>query len=128
MHLSILSRWLFVLVPLAFAAGCERSGDVSGRVSFRGSPVPGGWVTLTYPDGQHSPVSGAIHPDGTFRIDGCPAGEARVTVRATPSSPVKKATKPNTSTIPARYADPVKTDLVVTVRGGEQELDLTLAP
>ena len=72
-----------VLIALT-AAGCGRSGDVSGRVALRGVTLVGGWVTLTYPDGEHSPVSGAIGADGAYRITGCPTGDARVTVRAVP--------------------------------------------
>ena len=107
-------------------SGCG-GGDVTGKVTFRGSPATGGWVTFTYQGGQHAPVSGIIHPDGTYRIDGCPAGAARVTVRLA-AAPTKKTNGPKTPSVPVRYSDPEKTDLVVTVAGGEQQFDLDLQP
>jgi hypothetical protein len=118
-------------VLLAFSLpGCGLAGgQISGKVRFNGSPVKSGWVTLTYTNGNHAPVSGFIQPDGTYRIAGCPSGEARVTVRvATRSSPRKKTTAPKTPSIPTRYADAEKTDLVCKVTGGSQEFDIELKP
>jgi hypothetical protein len=125
-------RWWLRFVALVLlvltVSGCGRgAGDVSGKVSFKGSPLTGGWVTFNYPNGKHTPVSGAIGPDGTYRIAGCPAGEARLTVRAA-SKQGKKANGPKPPPIPVRFADPEKTDLVVTVKGGSQRLDLELKP
>jgi hypothetical protein len=109
---------LVILVPLTLLlSGCGR-GDVSGNVRFTGSPVTGGWVTLTYTDGEHSPVSGIIHPDGSYRIDGCPAGAARVTVRVNPT-PTTKSGGPKTPGVPTRYADAEKTPLAATVKGDQ---------
>jgi hypothetical protein len=114
------------LLTLALA-GCGSSGDISGEVSFKGTHLAGGWVTLNYSDRKHPSLSGAIGPDGKFRISGCPAGDVRVTIR----SKLGQGTKTNgnkATSIPVRYADPEKTDIVVTIFGGVQRLDLELKP
>ena len=121
-----------VLIALA-AAGCGRSGDVSGRVALRGVTLVGGWMTLTYPGGEHSPVSGAIGADGAYRITGCPTGDARVTVRAVPgrggvpaNAPGNKTSAAKLPPVPAKYADVGNTDLKLAVAGGGQRFDIDL--
>jgi hypothetical protein len=109
-------------------SGCGiGGGDLSGKVSFKGSPVTDGWVTLNYPNGEHSPVSGLIRPDGTYRIAGCPTGEARVTIRPA-SNKGKKSNGPKAPSIPTRYTDTGKTDVVCHVSGGAQTFDIDLKP
>ncbi len=110
--------------------GCGLGGgQISGRVRLNGSPVKSGWVTLNYTNGNHASVSGFIQSDGTYRITGCPSGEAKVTVRvATRSLPRKKTNALKTPSIPTRYADSEKTVLVCKVTGGPQDFDIDLKP
>ena len=83
-------RWPLVLTAVA-VMGCG-AGSVTGQVKLNGVRLAGGWVTLNYTNGKHAPVSGSIQPDGTYRIAGCPSGEARVTISvATRSLPLKKS-------------------------------------
>jgi hypothetical protein len=115
------------LALFAFAVtGCG-SGSVTGQVKVNGVPLSGGWVTLKYKDGKHSPTSGPIGTDGSYRISGCPAGEVRITVRQ-PQGRGKKPGQPKQATVPPRYADPEKSDLKVTIQGGRQRIDLELKP
>jgi hypothetical protein len=108
-------------------AGCDRLGDVSGKATFMGSSLAGGWVTFNYQDGEHSPVSGFIGSDGTYRIARCPPGEARVTIHAALGR-WKEANGQKPPSIPIRYTDAEQTDIVVTIESGRQELDLDLEP
>lgn len=113
------------LALLAFSvAGCGGSGGVTGQVTLNGVPLSGGWVTLNYAGGKPAPVSGAIGTDGSYRISGCPTGEVRVTVR----QPQNRGRTPKQPAIPARYADPEKTDIKTTLGNGTQRLDLDLKP
>lgn len=121
------SRSLTLGVLVLAVSGCGGSGRVSGEVRLNGVPLSSGWVTLTYTDGKHSPVSGAIGSDGSYRIDGCPTGDVRVTVRPTHTQ-VKTAKEKKQPALPARYADPDKTDIKTTVTGGSQRLDIELTP
>ena len=117
------------LLPLA-PSGCGPGGAiVSGKVRFNGSPVTSGWVTLSYTNRNNSPVSGIIQTDGTYRIPGCPSGEARVTVRVgTRALPKQKTSARKAPSLPKRYADAEETDLVCKVAGGAQDFDIDLVP
>lgn len=111
-------------------SGCGwGGGDVTGTVRFNGTPVTSGWVTVNYPNGEHSPLSGIIHPDGTYRVPGCPSGAARITVRpADGGLPGKKVAGQKAPMVPARYADAEKSDLRLKATGRPQTFDIDLKP
>jgi hypothetical protein len=63
--------WTVVLAPIG---GCGKDGlhDVSGKVTFKGKPVPAGWVNFT-PDstkGNNGPQGRARITDGTYNTAG----------------------------------------------------------
>lgn len=115
--------WVVSVAALALGV-CGCGGDVTGRVTANGKPVTGGWVSVHYPDGGPSPLSGAIRPDGTYRIPGCPAGPAKITVRPPHGGVSKRGATP---AIPAKYTDVSRTDLQLTV-SGNQTFDIDLKP
>jgi hypothetical protein len=125
-------------------AGCNGStADVKGKVTFNGKPVVYGTVVLVGADGLAR--SGAIQPDGSYRVKDVPVGTARVAVtspRPPGSAPAKKAIergadvtddKPqpeppppappeviqNWISLPEKYGDPSKSEVTVTVKSGE---------
>lgn len=62
-------------------SGCGRSlgpeGEVSGKVTLKGKPLPGGQVTFLTPKGYT--FTGVIDPQGNYKLR-VPAGEARIAV------------------------------------------------
>jgi hypothetical protein len=71
-----------VLPALLLCLGCGgRKGEVSGKVTYRGKPLPGGAVTFFGP-GDQMVGSAAISPDGDYRIPKVPVGPVRITVSA----------------------------------------------
>ena len=136
-----------VAAGVLFAAGCGNgTTDVAGKVTYKGKPVVYGTVVLVGSDGI--PKSGAIQPDGSYRVSGVAVGAAKVTVSSPrpPGSgpPAKKQgrdaddDKPpadatpappeviqNWVALPEKYADPGKSDLTATVKAGEP-LDIDL--
>jgi hypothetical protein len=141
-----LIRTAAALAPLLAAAGCGGTADVSGKVTYQGKPVVYGTVVLFGPDGV--PKSGAIRPDGTFRVDGVKLGPAKVAV----SSPRPPGSQPagrgrggrddgdkpppdeapadpevirNWVALPEKYADPDRSGLTADVQPG-RPLDLEL--
>jgi hypothetical protein len=131
-------------------AGCSGgTTDVSGKVSYNGKPVVFGTVQIIGSDGL--PKSGAIQPDGTFRVSGVKVGSAKVTVSSPPppgssaaaprakvgreaeeerrpadaDTPVSPEVAKGWFALPEKYSDPSKTDLAVEIKARQAlEIDL----
>ncbi len=117
---------------------------VSGRVTYKGKPVPGALVAFhpvaapaTGPakPGEAGPPrpTGKTDADGNFKLhsyvgdDGAPAGDYKVSVALAGSAETrnimaKDASKTPNTTLPPRYADPGKSDLTATVGDGDNAL------
>jgi hypothetical protein len=139
------------LVALALAAcGCNaNTTDVSGKVTFKGKPVVYGTVVIVGSDG--TPKSGAIQPDGSYRVADVALGPAKVAVTSprppggeqarkqgrdsdgdvddkptpapTPAAPPEVIK--NWFALPEKYGDPSRSELTAAVKRGEP-LDLEL--
>jgi hypothetical protein len=127
-------------------------GTVSGKVTYKGRPLPSGTVTFYGPD--NSVKVAQIAPDGTYIIFEAPAGSATITVATTPPLPSRellRITKPPPDPtnpprvpklkapagsetanryvpIPARYRKLGESGLRYTVRRGSQTFDIHLQP
>ena len=154
MH-SILAirRWLPVVLTLFViaSAGCAGRGKVTGKVTYKGQPMPGGTVFFHGPSGVPS-GSAVINPaDGTYSIE-LPVGERKVSV--TPASPrlpsegkggpkgkskdgklppdgsaktvEKKEWGAKHVPVPVQYTDPEKSSLKVTIKGGSTPFDIAI--
>ncbi len=91
------------------------TGTVEGKVVFNAEPAPGGTVTLINDEGKAA-YSAKIEADGTYSIKDVKAGIYKITVTGDPAKP-----------LPVKYQKPDTTDLVVTVKKGDNTLDLNLA-
>lgn len=147
-----MNRLLWVVVPLALfgSAGCsDGTTDVTGKVTYKGSAVVYGTVVVL--DSGGSPRSGAIQPDGTFRIKGVKIGAAKVAVTSLAPPGAKSAQKSRDTrdgrddekppppdaalvapevikswvALPDKYGDPNKSELTADVKAG-QPLDFDL--
>src|SRR5262245_37798980 len=139
-------RFLFPALPvfmgLALLAGCERGPEplvpVTGKVFYRGTPLPTGTVVFT-PDAQRGGsgqvASAEIQKDGSFRLrtgdaDGAAAGWHRITVLAVEPPPgelPKDRFLIPRSLVPEKYRDPELSGLAREVKPGkENQIDLHL--
>jgi hypothetical protein len=137
---------------LALAAvGCGRGvGDVSGKVTYDGSPVAMGSVVLVGSDGI--PHSGQIDLDGTYAISGVPAETVKVAVLSPdPGPPLRPgdlppslaplmqekkgikvdlgSSKPDRRKwrrLPKQYENPHASGLTMEVTRGENTQNITL--
>jgi hypothetical protein len=67
----------FTLVAL-ICAGCNpATGTISGTVTYKNQPLPGGSVTFVTDNGT---ATGTISNDGKYTADNVPVGNAKVTV------------------------------------------------
>jgi hypothetical protein len=119
-------------------AGCgPGTGDISGTIRYNGAPLPGGRITFISEENRSSPMSAPIREDGTYTVNACPRGPARITVQTFPAGTSGKGRSglgagrgttrgPRQPVIPERYSDPGKTDLAHTVTRGRQNLDIEL--
>ena len=130
---------LFVLCVLTGCTGCDRGfGQVTGKVSYQGQPLPSGDVVFIDGEGRHHP--GAIAEDGVYVIDDVPAGPVKVIVMGPPQVPpgLRKPTPVPVPAavesarpwvgIPERYKDPEKSGLAYTVKAGQQTINIDLQP
>ena len=124
------------LLSVALAGCSEAQPDrtpvfpAKGIITFKGEPISGALVALH----PKTPTAGTPNPranvgkDGAFQVstyvtaDGAPAGDYTLTVLW--YKPIKNGADvvsgPNV--IPAKYANPNTSDLVVSIKQGENDL------
>jgi hypothetical protein len=122
------------VLSLGVAAGCDRSGPtVSGRVSYRGTPLTNGGVMFHGADG--STAYGGIGPDGSYAVTGAPKGPVRISVNvpvSTPPLPRLAKSTPRVSaaaqavTIPTKYGRAESSGLTLVVEAGTGHHDINL--
>jgi hypothetical protein len=149
------SRVIFVLALAPLLVGCSSKGTLSGKVFYKGNPLPGGTVTF---EQQFGAFNSAIKDDGSYQVTGLEPGPATITVSSPdpPASPppgkssmeasVEKAKSrkveippevakhlgdPDAArrrymSIPSKYKDPKQSGLTYTVKGGSQSYDIQL--
>ncbi len=120
-------------------AGCgESKGELEGKVTFNGQPLPGGQV-IVHPskgwtdDDNAANKSSSIQPDGSYFIPNLPPGPAKVTVMTSPPFKVwiNSANEPKEYLgkyvpIPENYKDVNKSGLSVEVKKGKTEYNIAL--
>jgi hypothetical protein len=125
-----------VLIPLA--AGCSGTpvpervpvAKAKGAITYRGRAIPGAFLVLhakaPLPD-VPAPTA-HVKDDGTFVIstydggDGAPPGQYVVTVQWQQLQKVAGEFAPGPNLLPARYAQPGTSDLVVQIAEGQNDL------
>jgi len=120
---------LFVSSGCGGGASYEVSGSISGRVSLKDGSVPGeGLVNL------YAPVTGVsaqanLDSEGNFSLKQIPVGEYQVSVTPPPQLPPgapSAGSNQSTSKIPPKYYNASTSGLLVTVKPGENSLNLHL--
>jgi hypothetical protein len=124
-----------VVIPLGCGAGGPEKARVSGKVTYKGQPVPKGTVTFvtTSKDGRNA--VGELDPDGNYSLqteapgDGALLGEYNVTIYAhdepildyIPTTPVKPKLL-----APTKYEKPETSGLKATVKSGSNTFNFDL--
>ncbi len=118
-----------IVVLLIALCGCGQRfemGQVSGRVTYRGKPLPEGTVMFVPENGLGA--AGGIRPDGTYRVltkrpfDGATVGRHKVCVM-----PPFQPQTPGYPAIDLKYQDAESSGFEFEVKGGvENVFDIDL--
>jgi len=100
---------LALLVPAASAQ--EKTGTITGKITYQGKPLTGGFVTFI---GKGAKIPSRINADGTYRVREMPIGEAKIVVES------------KGVVIPKAFASAKTTPLIVRVQEGKQQHDIEL--
>lgn len=141
--------WLLgSLVLVLVVTGCGEPPPIrlTGRVMYRGAPLPGGSIRLHFDGGRE--LLGIIQQNGQYQIVNPPAGTAAVSVETEsvkaalalnplpnmPPDPSMKLPMPSQMPgglgdyieIPSRYNSPQTSGLAINVTGKDQKKDIQL--
>jgi hypothetical protein len=136
--------WALLLAFLVAGCGGPATGTVSGKVSYKDTPLKGGRVTFVCAGNKSA--SGEIDEEGKYTIEKVPVGEAKIVVETeylkprvrqyqyTAPADNKGDYKPPDFAanakkyvqIPDKYTDADNTDKKLTVKSGSQQFDIKL--
>jgi hypothetical protein len=103
----------------AGTAADGNTGTVTGRVSYKGQPLPGGVILFRSANGTS--VRALIDATGAYQAQGVPVGAVRVAIDAQPG-----AGKAPAVLIPLRYSDPETSGIRHTVQKGSQTFNIEM--
>lgn len=123
------------LVVLA-AGGCGgKTASVSGKVIYKGKPLPGGFVNFMS-EGEKSTVkTSQIKEDGSYSVSGLPVGSAKISVQglaarrlaSLPGQGDKNDTPQQKEVaVPPKYGNTETSGLKYEVKSGSQSYDIKL--
>ncbi len=125
---------------MAIVAGCgggsgpgkPKTVAVSGKVTYKGAPVPGGTITFAPQGGAGKRAgSGPIQTDGSFVIssydprDGVEPGDYKVVIDPPPPNPDTKAADTKV-VIPEKYKSVTSTPLTEKIDSAKSGLEIKL--
>jgi hypothetical protein len=137
-----LVRFLPCLAVLALVGCGPSSGSISGKVTYKDKPLPGGTVAFLTSDQKVK--TAIINNDGSYTIDKVTVGPAKISVsppvaagkmpkgmKMDPSkmgAPAGAAppTDDKPVSLPDKYKDPEKSGLTYTIIKGKQEHNIEL--
>src|SRR5271165_3037120 len=87
MYILPTSKWgrslaLVAVAVFLCAAGCAKTGKVSGTVSFEGKPLPGGHISYVSSSAATASKTDEIDENGHYTLD-APIGPCKITVETT---------------------------------------------
>src|SRR5581483_1214383 len=97
----------------------KNATSVSGKVTYKGLPLPAWTISLKPKDG--AAFLSAIGEDGSYKLTDVPPGEYAVTVETDSVKPPARFVK-----LPKKYAGPETSGLKYTVVKGKQTFDIVL--
>lgn len=133
---------LLALILPVLLVGCSTGGlaAVSGKVTYKGKPVPGGTLIFSpIASGEDQnpgkPAAATVQKDGAYTVgtsgtsDGARIGRHRVSYTPPPLDvPEEKLHDPKFNPPPSPYANLVPKTQEVEVKSGRNNIDIELVP
>jgi hypothetical protein len=119
-----------VLLLLLILAGCSSSKnsayEVSGKVTYQGTPLPGGTITFQSTSDKDKVGRTGINEDGSYKLGNAPVGDVKIYFIG-PSRPsdTSKGKAPPVK-LDAKYLKPETSGVAYTVKEGVQTFDIDL--
>jgi len=137
-YLHFTAVLLFLLLPACGKVAKNPTGEVSGKVTYKGAPLPCGTVTFFGADNEST--SAPIGSDGSYSASAVPLGNVSITVATPPPGvpPERAAKNPQmvrkgfkgstekTVAIPLKYSRLGGSGLSFTVKEGSQTYNIPL--
>lgn len=109
--------------------GPQGRASVSGKVTYKGTPLNGGWIVFTITKDTKQQDGGPIRADGTYTLTNAPVGPVKVRINAMGVKDLmyyeKTGEKPPKSIVPPelnkKYDNDESTPLTFEVIAGVQE-------
>ena len=124
------------LLAAGLVVGCGGSpaGEVSGTVTYDGTPVENGAIAF-HPAAGKGPSAGGTVTGGKYAVTNVPAGTAKVRISGVKDAKKKKMyddpkaelVQTSAELLPPKYSDDKATELRYDVTAGTQTKDFTLA-
>jgi hypothetical protein len=126
--LAVVGACLALTALYGCGGGDSTKATVSGKVTYKGAPVPSGTITLYPASGPEYPI--ILRPDGTFNTSDVPVGPMGVGISTPPAMAMPAGTDQSAMgkvvPIPAKYKDPKTSGLTWDVTGGKQSKNFEL--
>jgi hypothetical protein len=131
------ARGMLALSLLVLAVGgCGKStGNVSGKVSYQGKPLPGGYVNFMSEGEQGSFKASGIKEDGSYSVSGLAVGPAKISIQGLSARRLAdlpgqggkdEKTQQKEVYVPDKYGNAETSGLKYEVKPGSQSYDIEL--
>jgi hypothetical protein len=114
---------------LLLVAGCGGPGTLTGKITFKGQPMPGGMVSVY--DGSFARRDGQIQNDGTYTVRNITPGPVKIGVRSVIGHPIFHPEDHENPFgpyrhIPMKYSDPDRSGFATEIKSGKQEYEIEI--
>jgi hypothetical protein len=105
----------------------KQNGAITGKVTYKGVPLPGGTVTFHAANGGRHVAR--IDANGAYELQDVPTGFAQVAVEtlSAKDGPGAGANGSRFVQIPAKYGSPTTSSLSYEIKASQQKFDINLA-
>jgi len=73
--------WVVLFGLLVLVSGCSRKASISGKVTYNGLPMPGGYVIFAPVEGGGGGTASIDPKDGSYEILDLPTGKMKIAVK-----------------------------------------------